>query len=437
MNNEIKKRLEKIEQGVVPEGYKETEIGIIPNDWEVKRLGEVFDVYGGESIPRNKLGGIGYPYLHYGDIHVMNKTSIDINATLGLFPKYDIPKEDVKEGALIEDGDIVFADASEDYADIGKAVVVKNKTKVPFISGLHTIIGKDKEDLFNIEFKRYLFSIYKIKKEFKFYATGTSVLGITQENIKKILIYIPFLQEQEKIAEILSTWDKAIERIDQLIYKKEIQKKGLMQQLLTGEIRLHGFTEKWKQVRLGDVTNRVTEKNNGKSENVLTISAQHGLINQEKYFTKQIASKNLDNYTYLSKGDFAYNKSYSKGYPMGAIKVLEFYGEGVVSSLYICFRAERNIYKDYLEQYFDANMFAHEVFKIAQEGARNHGLLNIGIKDFFSIKLIIPPLPEQKAIAEILSTADREIELLNELLSSKKEEKKGLMQLLLTGIVRV
>lgn len=195
--------------------------------------------------------------------------------------------------------------------------------------------------------------------------------------------------------------------------------------------------EDWQVKKLGEISDRIKEKNKGKTNNVLTISAEHGLVNQEKYFTKQIASKNLDNYIYLDKGDFAYNKSYSKGFPMGAIKMLDLYEDGVVSSLYICFRAKENVCKNYLKQYFDANMFNHGVYKIAQEGARNHGLLNIGITDFFSVDLKLPPLQEQEKIADILSTCDKAIEKTEKLIEEKEKQKKGLMQELLTGKTRL
>lgn len=257
-------------------------------------------------------------------------------------------------------------------------------------------------------------------------------------DFKNIEIILPSLDEQEKISKILSTWDLAIDKQEQLIEKKKEYKKGLMQRLLSGEVRFKEFNNKWKVVSLGSVFDRVTQKNNVECTNVLTISAQNGLVNQEDYFNKSVSSKDLSGYYLLNKGDFAYNKSYSNGYPLGAIKRLNNYDQGVVSPLYICFRAKEKISTCFYEQYFESGFLNKEIFKIAQEGARNHGLLNVSVTEFFKdIKIAQPSLEEQNKIAEVLIEADKEIELLEKELEVLKLQKKGLMQRLLTGEVRV
>ena len=269
-------------------------------------------------------------------------------------------------------------------------------------------------------------------------STGSTVKGIKGTVLHKMKIIFPPLKEQEKIAEILSTWDLAIEKQEQLIENKKEFKKGLMQRLLSGEVRFKEFNDKWKIVSLGSVFDRVTDKNNVGSQNVLTISAQNGLVNQEDYFNKSVSSKDLSGYYLLKKGDFAYNKSYSNGYPLGAIKRLNYYDEGVVSPLYICFRAKEKISTCFYEQYFESGFLNKEIFKIAQEGARNHGLLNVSVTEFFKdIKIAKPSLEEQNKIAEVLMKADKEIELLQKELEVLNNQKKGLMQRLLTGEVRV
>lgn len=177
--------------------------------------------------------------------------------------------------------------------------------------------------------------------------------------------------------------------------------------------------EEWKKVKLGDLFERVTRKNtNLESDNVLTISAQYGLIKQEEFFNKSVAGKNLKNYYLLKKGEFAYNKSYSEGYPMGATKMLEKYDEGIVSTLYICFRSKSDLVNnEYFKYYFESKQYYDELSKIAQEGARNHGLLNINVKDFFNIKIIVPNREEQEKIVNILSCVDN---ILNKI-SNEKE----------------
>ena len=190
----------------------------------------------------------------------------------------------------------------------------------------------------------------------------------------------------------------------------------------------------WKVVRLGEISSRVTRRNqDNRCQNVLTISAQSGLINQVDFFNKQVASKDLSNYILLKKGEFAYNKSYSTGYSFGAFKRLKFYEEGVASPLYIYFKFNDDVCSDFFEFYFDAGQANRQIKDIVQEGARNHGLLNLSIDDFFNIKIRMPNLDEQKKIAEILSTWDEAINLTINLIESKKQFKKALMQNLLTA----
>ena len=190
-----------------------------------------------------------------------------------------------------------------------------------------------------------------------------------------------------------------------------------------------GDFSNWDRSQFGEIVERIKKRNNGVSRNVLTISAQYGLINQEEYFNKSVASSNSDNYYLLKKGDFAYNKSYSKGYPLGAIKRLTSYEEGIVSPLYICFRSRRNIHNDFLSLYFDSQKINAQLYKIVQEGARNHGLLNMSIDDFFnSIYLVIPTLQEQKKIASFLSSVDEKISQLEKKKTLFETYKRGIMQ---------
>lgn len=134
----------------------------------------------------------------------------------------------------------------------------------------------------------------------------------------------------------------------------------------------------------------------------------------------------------LQKGDFAYNKSYSTDYAYGAIKQLEKYEKGIVSPLYICFSANKDTNTDFYRQYFEAGRFNREIYKIAQEGARNHGLLNVSTPEFFSAALVYPPVAEQKKIAEILAQCDKVIELKEQRIAEERKKKEWLSQKLLT-----
>jgi type I restriction enzyme S subunit len=207
--------------------------------------------------------------------------------------------------------------------------------------------------------------------------------------------------------------------------------------LLTGKKRLKGFEGEWEEVTLKDIAERITRKNDELDDTVVTISAQRGLVLQEDFFTKRVASETLTNYYLIHRGEFAYNKSYSNGYPMGAFKRLEDFEKAVVTTLYICFALNKDVNSDFMNHFFEAGLMIRPLMKIAQEGGRAHGLLNIGIHDFFGLKLTIPSLEEQEAITAVLSEADKELKLHQKQLTTLKEQKKGLMQKLLTGEIRV
>jgi len=269
-------------------------------------------------------------------------------------------------------------------------------------------------------------------------ANGSALQEISIATLRNAPVLLPPLPEQQRIAEILSTWDRAIETVEALIANARGQKKALMQSLLTGKKRLPGFSEEWRWLKFSDVFERVREKNAAGNTNVLTISAQHGLISQVEYFNKSVASDDVRGYTLLQRGDFAYNKSYSDGYPYGAFKPLELYDSGVVSSLYICFRLSGTEHNHaFFRHYFEAGLFNREVAAIAQEGARNHGLLNVSVVDFFDTSLHAPGPLEQIAIAQVINDAERKERALSDQLAALRREKSALMQQLLTGKRRV
>ncbi|WP_204182299.1 restriction endonuclease subunit S [Staphylococcus haemolyticus] len=197
----------------------------------------------------------------------------------------------------------------------------------------------------------------------------------------------------------------------------------------TPELRFPNYENSWFSYKLNDISERVTRKNkNLESQRPLTISGQLGLIDQIEYFNKSVSSKNLTGYILIKKGEFAYNKSYSNGYPLGAIKKLERYDLGILSSLYICFSFDENIDKSFMKNYFESTKWYREVANIAVEGARNHGLLNIPVNDFFNININLPIQYEQEKIGEFFSKLDRQIELEEQKLEKLEEQKKGYMQ---------
>lgn len=270
--------------------------------------------------------------------------------------------------------------------------------------------------------------------------TETAVPHVSPNDLRTFAFLGPRDQkEQREVARTLEVWDAAISVTEKLLANSRRQKRDLMQGLLSGHRRFGPKKSCWMQPEFDEVFERITRKNTIGNQNVLTISGQHGLISQRKFFNKSVASENLQGYTLLEQGDFAYNKSYSTGYPVGAIKPLLAHESGVVSSLYICFRIRPDVEaeSDFFRHYFEAGMLNDAITGIAQEGARNHGLLNVSVKDFFKLKLRVPAIETQRRIAEVLNAAESEERSIEQQLEKLKQEKRSLMADLLTGKRRV
>ena len=199
-------------------------------------------------------------------------------------------------------------------------------------------------------------------------------------------------------------------------------------------MRFPEFTDEWKESVLSDFVERVKRKNkNNLCKLPLTISAQYGLVDQISFFNKVIASENMSNYYLLHKGDFAYNKSYSSEYPWGAIKRLDCYEQGTLSSLYICFKPYSHVSSDFLTHYFETSKWHQGISEIAVEGARNHGLLNVGIQDFFETRHCLPQsLLEQEKIAKFLNLIEERIATQNKIIDKLQSLIKGLAVALTT-----
>lgn len=423
MTPEIKHRIEQIRRGEVPERYQKTKHGVLPNNWTVLRVGECLQRVGMPvKIQPNQL---------YTQIGIRSHGK-------GLFYKEPVT------GAALGNKSVFWIEPDCFIVNIvfawEQAIGKTTQAEVGMIASHRFPMYRPIDNKVDIN---YLIAFFLTKR-------GTDVLEaaspggagrnktLGQDRFSKSMVVLPPIEEQQKIAAILTTQDKVIELKERLLAEKQRQKKYLMQVLLTGKKRLPRFSGEWKVNRLRNIATRHTKRNTIGNTNALTISAQYGLINQAEFFNKAVASDDKSNYFLLEKGDFAYNKSYSNGYPFGAIKRLTRYEVGIVSPLYICFRIkEGSVSGEYLEQYFEAGLMNHEIQAFAQEGARNHGLLNIAVDDFFNSKILLPSPEEQTAIAEIFSTADREIDLLRQDIEQEKQKKKALMQLLLTGIVRV
>ena len=207
-------------------------------EWAIKTLGDLFTFGGGFSASRDQLSSKGYSYLHYGDIHGCLKTFIDVRSDYQDLPKLDIPLNRVSPSSLLEDGDVVFVDASEDDEGTSRHVIVVNKDKTPFISGLHTIVAKGKTDELDYHYRRHCFQTASIKRQFYYYSVGTKVSGISKTNIARLILPVPPLPEQAAIATVLSDMDTELAALKTRRDKTRDVKQAMMQELLTGKTRL-------------------------------------------------------------------------------------------------------------------------------------------------------------------------------------------------------
>lgn len=283
------------------------------------------------------------------------------------------------------------------------------------------------------------FVYYAIESKFPKYLTSVAIQAvpiISKSSFERLPNIRTTLTEQKKIGRFLSLIDKRIETQNKIIEDLKKLKSAIVEALFCAPKesvpakRLSPYSKDWKLVKLFDICQRIQTKNTGRQcRQVLTIAAQYGLVNQEDFFNKTVASENLERYYLLQKGDFAYNKSYSGDYAWGAIKRLERYEQGVLSPLYICFRP--NITKvdaDYLAHYFESKKWYKGIADIAGEGARNHGLLNISVIDFFNTIHRIPDLEEQKVIAQFLNKFSSKLSCEQRIMQSLTKQRNYLLQ---------
>ena len=264
------------------------------------------------------------------------------------------------------------------------------------------------------------------------YAQGTKQQNLSYDILEKFRIAYPNTKEQEKLNKFISLLDERSATQNKIIEGLKKLKSAIIEKVFCSPnqknpmCRIEGFEQALSTYKMSDFSSRIATKNkDSKCSLVLTIAAQYGLVNQESFFNKSVASKNLTGYYLLHKGEFAYNRSYSAGYDWGAVKRLDNYDEGVLSTLYICFKINETIVdSDYLTYYFESTKWHRGLSDIAGEGARNHGLLNVSITDYFNTKHRFPVIEEQKAIAKMLNTItekERKATLLGECYQKQKQ----------------
>jgi len=370
-------------------------------EWKEHCLAEYLDFKNGLNPSANKFGS-GIKFISVMDILNNNFITYDcIRTSVKITPEEQV-------AFAVEKGDMLFQRSSETLEDVGRANVYMDEN--PAVFGGFVIRGKKKTE-YNPMFFRYLLASPYARKKIIPMGAGAQHFNIGQDGLSKVKLHFPILQEQQKIAALLRLIDERITTQNKIIEDLNKLKSAIIEKLFCSpkdkqpEVRLHGFSENWQIICLSEICHRIRCKNTEEQcKRVLTIAAQYGLVSQEEFFNKNVASENLSGYYLLQNGDFAYNKSYSGDYVWGTVKRLDNYEQGVLSPLYICFRPDSaKVDSDFLVYYFESKKWHKAVADIAGEGARNHGLLNISVIDYFNTIHCIPSVDEQKQIAQIMS----------------------------------
>lgn len=412
MTPEIKQRIEQIHSGKVPEGYKCTRYGVYPVDWDVKNVGECIEEYRELS----------------NDIQSFPVYSSSRKGLVLQSEYYDQKQaEETNLGyKVVPNGYVTYRHMSDD--DVFHFNINHTGGKILVSSEYPVFNSANDVDL------GFLIPALNYTSRFRYFCR-TQKLGGTRtrlyiKNLNRYNFGIPCFKEQQKIAEILTAQDKIIELKEKLLNEKQRQKKYLMQQLLTGKKRLPGFRGEWKTNRLGKLFSERKETNCEELE-MLAITGMQGIIPRKNLDLKDNSSEDKSKYLRICVGDIGYNT-------MRMWQGVSAYSnyEGIVSPAYTILKPSSAINAKYFAYLFKMSKMIFLFYRFSQ------GLVddtrNLKYENFKKIKILYPAdKKEQTDIAEILSTADREIELLQKDIEQEKQKKKALMQLLLTGIVRV
>ena len=367
-------------------------------EWKEERLSEIADIYKGAGISKDQLSDNGEPCILYGELYTKYKTETITEV---------ISRTDIDNTKLVRSkaNDVIIPCSGETAEDIATArCVIKDGI---LLGGDLNIIRLHNYDGSFVSYQLNGKRKYDIAKV----AQGVSVVHLYGEHLKGVKTVNPYLAEQKKISRFLSLLDERIAVQNRLIEDLKKLRCAIIENVFCSPyhnesaLRFKGNTDPLSTYRMEDFCSRITRKNkDNQCSLVLTIAAQYGLVDQESFFNKTVASENLAGYYLLHKGEFAYNRSYSAGYDWGAVKRLEKYPEGVLSTLYICFKIDESaVDSDYLAYYFESTKWHKGLSDIAGEGARNHGLLNVSVNDYFNTRHRFHCMREQKIIAFMLN----------------------------------
>lgn len=411
-------------------GYKKTKLGWLPEEWELKKLGKLFEFRNGVNASKEDYGQ-GIKFVNVMD--VLENTFITEEKILG---SVQLTDKQIEKN-LVKKGDVLFNRTSETQDEIGLTALYNDDAKAVF--GGFVIRGRPKNNSLNLKYNGYSFHSELVRKQIVSKGQGAVRVNIGQSDLQQVLFPIPSLPEQKKITDILSTWDRAIETLEQLITKKEKLKKGLMQQLLSGKKRFPGFEGEWKEMKLGECV--IGKGNYGInapstkfSEDLPVYLRITDIDERGKFSRENKTSVDDENYTdyLLEEGDIVFART---GNTTGKTYLYDKRdGELVYAGFLIRFKPDPNILlPKFLKYYTDTHRYWYWVSVMS---ARS-GQPGINSTEYSKLTFKVPPIEEQKKIIDTIDHVYSDITRLGHLKEKFQHQKKGLMQQLLTGKTRV
>ncbi len=403
---------------MIPKGYKNTAVGIIPSDWQLKHFEDIAGI-DKESLNGSTSKDYEFDYISLSDV---DSDDFQIETTRQVFAF--APS---RARRIVKQGDILMSTVRPNLQ--GFSIIRNEVNDLIASTGFAVITAKKCSNEYMFQF---LFSS-GIERQFYQLLVGSNYPAINSSDVRKLKIPLPPLPEQKAIAQVLSTADAAIHTTEKLIAQKELRKKWLMQQLLTGKKRLKGFGGEWRELHIRDVAKEVSIRNKSdKQLTVLSCTKYDGLVPSLEYFGRKIFADDVSTYKIVPKNHFAYATNHIEE---GSIGYQEIFDEALISPMYTVFKTNKTVNDIFFFRLLKSHSLVYQ-YQNRMEGSidRRGGLR----WDTFSIiKIKLPTFAEQTAIAQVLHAADKEISLLKAKAEQLREQKKWLMQVLLTGRVRL
>ena len=383
-------------------------------EWEKCKVSDLLDFYSTNSLSWDQLeyGTDNMLNLHYGLIHVGLPTMVDLSKDiLPAIKKENKPKN----FELCKEGDIAFADASEDTNEVAKAIEFYTLEDKAVVCGLHTIHGRDKSNKTVVGYKGYAFSSTAFHHQIRRIAQGTKIYSISAKNFDECYIGIPSKEEQTKIAKLLRLIDERIATQSKLIEDLKKLKSAII------EIEYTPNTKTTSPI--GDVIEQISKRNkNNAIQNVLSVSNRQGFIKQSDQFeNRNVASEYTSNYKIVEQNDFVFNPARIN---VGSIARLTTFEKGIVSPMYVCFRTQENVAPEYIDYFFESKHFYCEIQKRLEGSVRQC----LSFEGLCNIPLSLPSFEIQQRIGKRIFTLEQKIKMETDLLELLNKQKQYLLR---------